>query len=674
MPDLPPNVVIAALAKKAADRAAASAQEASAAREEASAAHKALDAVKVGPQGPQGEQGPPGRDGVDGRDGRDGVDGAPGPAGPQGEKGEQGEPGERGPAGPRGARGPAGGAPVLVNPEFETLSVRGNTRLKGDLQVDGDFTLGDDITINDTLTVKGVTSITNSEAATSTTTGALRVTGGISTQGALHTGSDAVINGVKVGTDNASLTTVLGDGAHGGSGPQDTAIGYNALGLTGAKANTTGANVAVGFSALAPLQTTGTRNVAVGHWSQARSTASNPTQSNTVSVGFNSAAFNQSSDVVAIGSEALDANTVGIQNVAVGRSALGAATTSLNTGTSSGTITVAGSLGIDGTYAAQTLVYQSGGTFVTAPVATITVSGGAVTQVNITSGGAGFSATSGCEFSVSNANIPAAFRFNGTAYTTAGSNTAVGHNAGLLLNTGSSCTLIGAAAGDALTTGAANTLIGRNAGGAMTSSSNNVVIGNGAGAAILTANESTIVGAESCPSATGAGHATLGRYTLYSLVGGEGNVAVGLNAGFNLGAGGAAVSNTNVIVGCNAGRWRGAGKDTLTNATNSVFIGNGARANASNESNQVVIAGTDGLGDGSNTTVIGNTSTTSTRFAGTATSVLRTSGDTLRIDNDRTPATAGAAGNEGDICWDANYIYVCVAANTWKRVAIATWP
>ena len=87
-----------------------------------------------------------------------------------------------------------------------------------------------------------------------------------------------------------------------------------------------------------------------------------------------------------------------------------------------------------------------------------------------------------------------------------------------------------------------------------------------------------------------------------------------------------------------------------------------------------MIAGIDGLGDGSNTTVIGNTSTTSTRFAGTATSVLRTSGDTLRIDNDRTPATAGAAGNEGDICWDANYIYVCVAANTWKRVAIATWP
>lgn len=39
-----------------------------------------------------------------------------------------------------------------------------------------------------------------------------------------------------------------------------------------------------------------------------------------------------------------------------------------------------------------------------------------------------------------------------------------------------------------------------------------------------------------------------------------------------------------------------------------------------------------------------------------------------------TPASAGAAGSEGRICWDASYIYVCVATNTWKRVAIATWP
>jgi len=39
-----------------------------------------------------------------------------------------------------------------------------------------------------------------------------------------------------------------------------------------------------------------------------------------------------------------------------------------------------------------------------------------------------------------------------------------------------------------------------------------------------------------------------------------------------------------------------------------------------------------------------------------------------------TPASAGATGVKGQIAWDASYIYVCTATDTWKRVAIATWP
>lgn len=38
-----------------------------------------------------------------------------------------------------------------------------------------------------------------------------------------------------------------------------------------------------------------------------------------------------------------------------------------------------------------------------------------------------------------------------------------------------------------------------------------------------------------------------------------------------------------------------------------------------------------------------------------------------------TPASATATGVAGQIVWDANFIYVCTATNTWKRVAIATW-
>ncbi len=37
------------------------------------------------------------------------------------------------------------------------------------------------------------------------------------------------------------------------------------------------------------------------------------------------------------------------------------------------------------------------------------------------------------------------------------------------------------------------------------------------------------------------------------------------------------------------------------------------------------------------------------------------------------PATAAATGFAGQISWDSGFIYICVATDTWKRVAIATW-
>lgn len=47
--------------------------------------------------------------------------------------------------------------------------------------------------------------------------------------------------------------------------------------------------------------------------------------------------------------------------------------------------------------------------------------------------------------------------------------------------------------------------------------------------------------------------------------------------------------------------------------------------------------------------------------------------DLLRLRTAKTPASAGDTGNAGDICWDSDYIYICVATNTWKRTAISTW-
>ena len=55
------------------------------------------------------------------------------------------------------------------------------------------------------------------------------------------------------------------------------------------------------------------------------------------------------------------------------------------------------------------------------------------------------------------------------------------------------------------------------------------------------------------------------------------------------------------------------------------------------------------------------------------TALLDINSNTLRLRTAKTPASATDTGNAGDIAWDANYIYVCTATNTWKRTALSTW-
>ena len=267
---IPHTVLAAALAKRAAERAENAMKAAESARAEATEAHKSIAVIKQGPQGPQGPegpQGPQGEPGPAGADGRDGLRGEQGPPGPQGEPGEKGEPGERGPAGARGARGPAGGSPVLVNPEFETLAVRGKTTIKGDLQVDGDFTLGDDVTIADTLTVGGLATFTggmtvrpNASAPTSNT--AIGSSAGAALQsGAANNvligfrAGDAISDGdnnICIGSDAGGLLT---------SQSHFVAIGEGAL--QSFTQTGVGNNIGIGRFAFQALQN-GTLNVALG--------------------------------------------------------------------------------------------------------------------------------------------------------------------------------------------------------------------------------------------------------------------------------------------------------------------------------------------------------------------------------------------------------------------------
>jgi hypothetical protein len=45
----------------------------------------------------------------------------------------------------------------------------------------------------------------------------------------------------------------------------------------------------------------------------------------------------------------------------------------------------------------------------------------------------------------------------------------------------------------------------------------------------------------------------------------------------------------------------------------------------------------------------------------------------LRVSKPAVPANAHAPCQPGQIAWDAGYVYVCVAANGWKRAALAEW-
>lgn len=52
---------------------------------------------------------------------------------------------------------------------------------------------------------------------------------------------------------------------------------------------------------------------------------------------------------------------------------------------------------------------------------------------------------------------------------------------------------------------------------------------------------------------------------------------------------------------------------------------------------------------------------------------LDVNGDMLRLRKKYTPASSTAACSQGQISWDDQYVYVCVAQNNWKRTELSTW-
>ena len=60
----------------------------------------------------------------------------------------------------------------------------------------------------------------------------------------------------------------------------------------------------------------------------------------------------------------------------------------------------------------------------------------------------------------------------------------------------------------------------------------------------------------------------------------------------------------------------------------------------------------------------------------TVTALLYTSGVNVKataVKSGSVPANSSASGTGGDVRFDSDYVYVCVANNTWKRASLNTW-
>jgi hypothetical protein len=51
----------------------------------------------------------------------------------------------------------------------------------------------------------------------------------------------------------------------------------------------------------------------------------------------------------------------------------------------------------------------------------------------------------------------------------------------------------------------------------------------------------------------------------------------------------------------------------------------------------------------------------------------QTVGKLLQTASATAPATSAGAGSPGQISYDGNYLYVCIQANVWKRVALTAF-
>jgi len=167
-------------------------------------------------------------------------------------------------------------------------------------------------------------------------------------------------------------------------------------------------------------------------------------------------------------------------------------------------------------------------------------------------------------------------------------------------------------AGDVFNNGAggvtSNTFYGENSGRSATGDLN-TFFGASAGRDNTTGLQNAFFGqAAGQSNTTGGFNSFFGRAAGSSAIGSS-NVYLGMQSGQLING------SSNISIGRISGRYISSGA-SLSIAQNSIFIGYDTRANADNQTNQIVI-GHNATGLGSNTVVLGNTSIVTTQLRGT---------------------------------------------------------
>lgn len=243
------------------------------------------------------------------------------------------------------------------------------------------------------------------------------------------------------------------------------------------------------------------------------------------------------------------------------------------------------------------------------------------------------------------------------ANTSGSNNIAIGISSLNKNNTGIRNIAIGNSALNNITSGGTSVAIGYQALSSISTNGSSVAVGDNA-AQTTTGTNTTSIGASSLQNITGANNTAVGSFAIQGSASGaaQANTAIGANALQAITTG-----NNNTALGYQAARYFGAGLNNATTTTNGVYIGYDVRPSANGNTNEIVISGYTGSGDGrlglgSNTTTIGNANTVFTALFGNLLIGTQTNGASkLRIVG---LPTSSAGLSSGDVYSNAGILTI----------------